>query len=52
MEEISKHPYDAFVPKGADKLIIGTIPPYRFCHSDSEALFAWEVDLDYGGKEK
>ena len=51
MEEISKHPYDAFIPPNADKLIIGTIPPYRFCHRDKESLFAFDVDFYYGSKD-
>jgi len=27
----SKHPFEPFIPANATKLIIGTIPPYRFC---------------------
>lgn len=49
--EISKHPYEAFIPEGADKLIIGTIPPYRFCHRDRESLFATDVNFYYGSKD-
>lgn len=49
--EISKHPYKAFIPEGADKLIIGSIPPYRFCHQDKERLFATDVNFYYGSKD-
>ena len=51
MAERSKHPYDAFIPENADKLILGTIPPYRFCHPDEEKLFAKDVDFYYGSKD-
>ncbi len=47
----SKHPYEAFIPENAEKLILGTIPPYRFCHPDEEKLFAKDVDFYYGSKD-
>lgn len=31
---ISIHPFEPFIPEEATKLIIGTIPPYRFCQND------------------
>lgn len=49
--EISKHPYKAFIPEGADKLIIGSIPPYRFCHQDKSKLFETDVNFYYGSKD-
>lgn len=45
----SKHPYGPFIPEGADKLIIGTIPPYRFCQEDE--LFSDDVNFYYGSKD-
>ena len=51
MTEISQHPYDAFIPEGADKLIIGTIPPYCFCQKDKETLYSADVDFYYGSKD-
>lgn len=45
----SKHPYEPFIPEGADKLIIGTIPPYRFCQEDE--LFSDDVNFYYGSRD-
>ncbi len=50
MNEKSNHPYGPYIPEGAKKLIIGTMPPYRFCHRDSEQLFPEDVDFYYGSK--
>lgn len=47
----SSHPYEPYIPIGATKLIIGTIPPYRFCHKDTNKLFATDVDFYYGSKD-
>ncbi len=47
---ISKHPYYPFVPEEATKLIIGTIPPYRFCITPKE-LYDGDVDFYYGSKD-
>ena len=43
----SAHPYEPYIPKGATKLIIGTIPPHRFCDR-SEELCPGDVDFYYG----
>ena len=49
-EKISKHPFKPFIPENATKLIIGTIPPYRFC-VDSEKLKEDDVNFYYGSKD-
>lgn len=41
------HPYPAFIPDGATKLIVGTIPPPRFSSGD---LYKEDVDFCYGSK--
>lgn len=41
------HPYSPFIPEGAKKLIVGTIPPPRF---SSGTLFKEDVDFCYGSK--
>lgn len=46
----SKHPYCPFIPEGATKLIIGTMPPYRFCITPKE-LCDGDVDFYYGSKD-
>lgn len=47
--EKSVHPFAPYIPEGATKLLIGTIPPHRFCvHSlDAEK----DVDFYYGSKD-
>ncbi|MCR4670196.1 MAG: hypothetical protein K5643_03315 [Saccharofermentans sp.] len=45
----SIHPYEPFIPQGADKLIIGTTPPYRFCVEPHE-LYDGDVDFYYGSR--
>lgn len=47
---LSVHPYEPFVPAGAAKLIIGTIPPYRFC-IEPQALRDGDVDFYYGSRD-
>ena len=44
---LHKHPYPPFIPAGATKLIVGTIPPPRF---SSGSLFKEDVDFCYGSK--
>lgn len=39
------HPYEVFVPQGATKLIIGTLPPPRFCTREFKS---GDVDFCYG----
>lgn len=41
------HPYPPFIPDGATKLIIGTIPPPRF---STGTLYKEDVDFCYGSK--
>ena len=47
---ISKHPFEPFIPKEATKLIIGTIPPQRFCIPDGK-LEKEDVKFYYGSKD-
>ena len=51
MDYTSKHPYKPFVPEGATKLIIGTMPPCRFCHKDQANLLKDDVDFYYGSRD-
>lgn len=46
----SYHPYDPFIPSHADKLIIGTIPPARFCQSQA-TLKSRDVPFYYGSSD-
>ena len=46
----SIHPYAPFIPDGADKLIIGTIPPARFCNK-SFPLHMDDVNFYYGSRD-
>lgn len=47
----SKHPFEPFIPAGATKLILGTIPPARFCKNLNMELFEDDVDFYYGSKD-
>jgi G:T/U-mismatch repair DNA glycosylase len=50
----SKHPFEPFVPANATKLIIGTIPPARFCYnqdSKKEELEDGDVEFYYGSRD-
>jgi len=42
------HPYPPFIPAGATKLIVGTLPPPRF---SSKELKPGDVDFNYGSKD-
>lgn len=42
------HPYKIFIPQGATKLIIGTLPPPRFCTKEFKAN---DVDFCYGSED-
>lgn len=44
------HPYKPYIPKDASKLIIGTIPPHRFCDSNSK-LNDDDVNFYYGSND-
>lgn len=46
----SNHPYKPYIPQNATKLIIGTIPPYRFCIEPQE-LFEDDVRFYYGSRD-
>ncbi len=46
----SIHPYEPFAPPGATKLIVGTMPPRRFCVEPKE-LLAGDVDFYYGSRD-
>lgn len=50
----SKHPYIPYIPENATKLIIGTMPPYRFCLKDNgegKNLKNNDVDFYYGSSD-
>ena len=53
MEETvrSIHPYEPYIPEGATKLIIGTMPPFRFCTSGGRTLHDNDVDFYYGSRD-
>ncbi len=48
MEKYSIHPYEPYIPLNATKLIVGTIPPYRFCFQKLEPE---DVNFYYGSKD-
>lgn len=50
MDKKSTHPFAPEIPEGATKLIIGTMPPYRFCNTD-EALYDDDVNFYYGSRD-
>lgn len=43
-----KHPYPPYIPEGATKLIVGTLPPPRFTTGD---LKEGDVDFCYGSRD-
>lgn len=43
-----RHPYPPFIPKGATKLIVGTLPPPRFTTGD---LKPRDIDFCYGSRD-
>lgn len=45
-----EHPYEAFVNSDTKYLIVGTVPPHRFC-DDSALLLEGDVDWFYGSKD-
>lgn len=47
----SIHPYPPFIPEGATRLLIGTIPPARFCAQSLKELYTTDVDFYYGSKD-
>ena len=46
----SQHPFQPYVPVNATKLIIGTIPPPRFCKKP-QCLFEEDVNYYYGSRD-
>lgn len=42
------HPYEIFIPQGATKLIVGTLPPPRFC---TKKFKAKDVNFCYGSED-
>lgn len=50
IESRSIHPYEPFVPRTATKIIVGSIPPFRFCHSNEE-LNENDVRFYYGSNK-
>jgi G:T/U-mismatch repair DNA glycosylase len=48
---ISVHPYEPFIPLNASKLIIGSIPPARFCTETPIELFDLDVPFYYGSRD-
>lgn len=42
------HPYDIFIPEGTKALIVGTLPPPRFCTKDFKKN---DVDFCYGSED-
>lgn len=50
METTSQHPFAPFIPEDATQLIIGTIPPFRFCEANPK-LRKDDVFFYYGSDE-
>jgi hypoxanthine-DNA glycosylase len=48
--KFSLHPYESFIPESATSLIIGSMPPYRFCHS-TVPLKKQDVNFFYGSQD-
>jgi hypoxanthine-DNA glycosylase len=46
----SIHPYEPYIPEAASKLIIGSIPPYRFCVKPQNLLLG-DVNFYYGSHD-
>lgn len=46
----SSHPFEPFIPVRATRLIIGTIPPARFCNP-FPALYDSDVNFYYGSRD-
>lgn len=49
-EQRSVHPYEACLPEHASGLIVGTIPPWRFCTPEGE-LRKRDVNFYYGSED-
>ena len=46
----STHPFEPYIPADSEKLIIGTIPPPRFC-KESYQLYENDVNFYYGSRD-
>jgi G:T/U-mismatch repair DNA glycosylase len=46
----SKHPFEPYIPKNAKSLIIGTIPPPRFCKKELQLKYS-DVNFYYGSED-
>ena len=46
----STHPYEPYIPADSEKLIIGTIPPPRFCKEPYQ-LYENDVNFYYGSRD-
>lgn len=42
------HPYPAYIPQGATKLIVGTLPPPRF---STDEMKKGDIDFNYGSRD-
>lgn len=53
MTEPEEHPFQACIPPNAKKLIIGSIPPQRFCIQKQEpnSLYPNDVNFYYGSRD-
>ena len=47
----SQHPYCPYIPANAKKLIVGSIPPYRFCINKPDELREGDVNFYYGADD-
>lgn len=47
---ISKHPYEPYISKDSTKLIIGSMPPPRFC-TQPKCLEKGDIDWYYGSRD-
>jgi len=47
MQQIERHPFSPFVPERADKLVLGSFPPYRIVH---QALKLGDINWYYGSR--
>ena len=50
MNNMSNHPFEAFIPIDSKSIIIGTIPPQRFCLNNIN-LYPCDVNFYYGSKD-
>jgi len=48
--ELYQHPFEPYVPENAKKLILGTMPPHRFCAQPQE-IGNDDVNFYYGSKD-